>query len=254
VISLAEVARLVEDAPLDILWLVEGGPDAIDPVPLAGSLAGATTGLGIGITIRPSRGRHPSVVARDVTAIDLLTDGRAAVALVEDGEGPLDVDRLGEAASMLHLLFSTEEVTVSGRFYEVAELTIRPRPVHPEGPPIVAGLLGRTESGERSIESVMVEASADAYLTGGTRNDVAASRTRLDGVAPAGERPVLLWRGSLGADHAAAVDLAASLLESGADGLIAVLEPDGAVGPQLAAGAIGRVLDVLGPLAGRLGS
>jgi hypothetical protein len=100
----------------------------------------------------------------------------------------------------------------------------------------------------------MVEASADAYLTGGTRNDVAASRTRLDAVARAGERPALLWRGSLGVDHAAAVDLAGSLLESGADGLIAVLEPDAAVGPQLAAGAIGRVLDVLGPLAGRLGS
>lgn len=248
-ISLAEVARLAEDAALGTLWLAEGPPGGIDPVPLAGSLARVTATLGIGIGVRPSRGRHPSVLARDITTIDLLTDGRVAVALVEDGTGPLDVERLGEATSILHLLFTEQEVTISGRFYEVAELTIRPRPLRPEGPPVVAGILGPPLSADPWPESVVVEASADAYVTGGTPADVAACRARLEGVAPAGGRPTLLWRGALAGDPAEAAELAGSVLEAGADGLIAVLDPDSEVGARFLRAAVGRLLDTFGPLA-----
>lgn len=248
-ISVAEVARLAEDAALSTLWLAEAGPGGIDPVPLAGSLAIATTRLGVGIMIRPSRGRHPSVLARDVTTIDLLTDGRAAVALVEDGAGPLDVERLGEAASILHLLFTEEEVTTSGRFYEVAELTTRPRPLRPEGPPVVAGILGPPVTADPWPESVVVGASADAYVTGGNPADVAACRNRLEAVAPPGGRPTLLWRGALAGDPLRAAELAGSVLEAGADGLIAVLDPDSATGGRLVRAAVGGLLDTVGPLA-----
>jgi len=250
----AEVARLAEGAGLDTLWLAEGGPGTMDPVPWAGSLAPGTTTLGVGITIRPSRGRHPSVVARDVTTIDLLTDGRAAVALVEDGATTLDVERLVEAASVLRRLLTEEQVTASGSFYQAAELTTRPRPVRPEGPPIVVGVVGPTERGDRFPESVMVGGSADGYVTGGTPDDVAACRVRLDSVAWHGERPMLLWRGSLGADHRTATELAGSVLKSGADGLIAVLGPDSAVGGGLVAEVVGRVLEVMKPLTGRFAS
>ncbi len=248
------MARLAEDAGLDTLWLAEGGPGAMDPVPWAGSLARGTTTLGVGITIRPSHGRHPSMVARDVTTIDLLTDGRAAVALVEDGASTLDVERLAEAASVLHRLLTEEHVTASGSFYEVAELTTRPRPVRPDGPPIVVGIVGPTERGDRFAESVMVVGSADGYVTGGTPDDVAACRVRLDSVAGDDERPMLLWRGSLGADHRTATELAGSMLRSGADGLIAVLGPDSAVGGGLVEAVVGRVLEVMSPLTRRFES
>jgi hypothetical protein len=51
---------------------------------------------------------------------------------------------------------------------------------------------------------------------------VATSRARLDGLAHAGEKPILLWRGEL-PGGAAGAELAGSLLDAGADGLIAVL-------------------------------
>jgi hypothetical protein len=194
------------------------------------------------------------MVTRDVTTIDLLTDGRAAVALVEDGETPLDVERLVEAASVLRRLLTEEQVTASGSFYEVAELTTRPRPLRPEGPPIVVGVVGPTELGLRFFESVLVGGPADGYVTGGTVDDVAACRVHLDDLTEDGAGPMLLWRGSLGPENEMAIEMAESVLRSGADGLIAVLGPDSAVGGGLDESAVGRVLDVIGPLAGRFES
>jgi alkanesulfonate monooxygenase SsuD/methylene tetrahydromethanopterin reductase-like flavin-dependent oxidoreductase (luciferase family) len=252
VLSLAEVARLAEEVGLGTLWLVEGG--GFDPVPLAGSLARVTTRLGVGIVIRPSLGRHPSLVARDITTLDLLSGGRAAVALVEDDGGPLDLERLGEAVSLLRLLLRTEGVTTSGRFYEVAGLTTRPRPAHAEGPPIAVGAVGLRPNADPFPAPVIAATSADVYITGGTPDDVAARRARLDERAATGEHPMLVWRGPLGPDRHAAEELAGSVLESGADGLIAVVEPAASAGGGIAAGAIGRVLDTIGPLVGGLGT
>jgi alkanesulfonate monooxygenase SsuD/methylene tetrahydromethanopterin reductase-like flavin-dependent oxidoreductase (luciferase family) len=244
-ISVAEVARLAEDGGIGTLWLAESRSGGIDPMPVAGSLARMTSTLGIGIIIRPSLGRHPSVVARDITTIDRLAEGRAAVAVLEDDAGPLDVDRLGEATSVLHRLFTEEAVTVAGRFYGVTELTTRPRPVRPEGPLVVAGLVGAASSDDTAAELAVVEASADAYVTGGTPSDVSACRVRLDGFAPAGGNPTLLWRGSLDGDGSAAGELAASILEAGADGMIVVLPRASAVGGAFERAAVVDLVELI---------
>ena len=252
-IALGEVARLVEDAGIGTLWLTEAAPDGFDPVPLAGFVARRTSRLGIGIVVRPSRGRHPSVVARDVTTIDLLTDGRAAVAVLEDGRGPLDVDRVTEATAILHRLLTEDEVTVAGQFYEVAELTTRPRPVHSHGPPVIAGFTDQPlPSDSRSAESILVGASAAAYVTGGDPPDVAACRARLDGAAPASSDPVLVWRGGLPND--AAGEFATSIFQAGADGMIFVLDDDGEAGGAIERAALQRLIDVLGPIGDGLGA
>ena len=243
-IALPEVARLAEDAAIGTLWLADA-PPGIDPMPLAGSLAGRTSRIGIGIIVRPSHGRHPSVVAREVTTIDLLTAGRAAVALLEDGRGPLDVDRLAEATAILHALLTEEEVSIAGHFYEVAELTTRPRPVHAHGPLVIAGFVEAPPQSDSSAESILVGASADAYVTGGGPSEVAACRTRLDRAAPAGSDPVLVWRGGLPAG--APGEFATSIFEAGADGMIAVLDEDAEVGGAFQRGAVERVLDAMAP-------
>jgi alkanesulfonate monooxygenase SsuD/methylene tetrahydromethanopterin reductase-like flavin-dependent oxidoreductase (luciferase family) len=251
-LSVTDVALAVERAGVATLWLAEGGPGGLDPGPLAGSLAVATTALGIGVLVRPSRGRHPSVLARDVSTIDRLSGGRAVVGLVEDGTGPLDVERLREATALVHRLLAEEEVSISGRFYEVAELTTRPRPVHDGGPPVVAGLTGSERVGEPA-EGAVIAAGGDACVTGGGPSQVADSRARLDGVAPAGENPVLLWRGELlGRPAAAAVGLAESVLDAGADGLIAVLGTTAVAGASFDRGAVDDLLEALHPLMPRL--
>ena len=56
-IALPEVARLAEDAAIGTLWLADA-PPGIDPMPLAGSLAGRTSRIGIGIIVRIPRLSH----------------------------------------------------------------------------------------------------------------------------------------------------------------------------------------------------
>ena len=101
------------------------------------------------------------MLARDVITIDRLSDGRAAVCLLDDGGGPLRRERLAEAGGILHRLLSEQEVTVTGRFYEVAELTIRPRPMSPAGPPVLAGLEPAAIGGD-PVEA-LIEAGVDAH-------------------------------------------------------------------------------------------
>jgi alkanesulfonate monooxygenase SsuD/methylene tetrahydromethanopterin reductase-like flavin-dependent oxidoreductase (luciferase family) len=251
-ISVSGLLRRAEDSGLGTLWLGEGGSGGLDPVPLLGSLARACT-LGLGLVVRPSGGRHPSLLARDVTTIDLLSDGRAAIALVEEGTSPGDLERLGEATAILRLLLTEHEVTVAGRFYEVAELTTRPRPPTPAGPPVAAGIIGPPIGRDSFAESVVVAASADAYVTGGGPHDVAICRRRLDQAAPAGRSPLLLWRGSVGPDDRAAAEITRSVLDSGADGLIAVLGRDAIVGDRLAGPAVTRAIEALRAHAARFG-
>ncbi len=219
-LSLFEVAARAEDAGIGAMWLGERLPDGLDPVPLLGALSVRTRTLGLGLMVRPALGRHPSIVARDVTALDLLSGGRAAVGLVGEGEEPMDVARLGEAAGLVARLLREVEVTAAGRFYEVAGLTIRPRPVRPGGPPVAAGTIGPPAPG---AEAALATAGADAFLVAGSPAQVALVRRRLDAGPSSARRPALVWRGPLVSGDAPASDLASSLLDAGADGLLAVL-------------------------------
>ncbi len=238
-LSLFDVAARAEDAGIGALWLAER-PDGLDPVPLLGALSVRTSMLGLGLMVRPALGRHPSIVARDVTALDQLSGGRAAVGLVGEGEDPMDVARLGEAAGLVARLLREVEVTAAGRFYEVAGLTLRPRPVRPEGPPVAAGTIGRPVPG---VETALAAAGADACLVAGSPAEVALVRRRLDVGASRARRPALVWRGPLVSEDAGAAVLASEILDAGADGLLAVLSGHGDPETELV-----TVLEVLGRL------
>ncbi|MGH9046622.1 MAG: LLM class flavin-dependent oxidoreductase [Acidimicrobiales bacterium] len=251
--TLAEVAHGVEAAGVGVLWLPEGGPDTLDPVPLAGSLCGSTATLGIGIAYSPSRGRHPSVISRDISTVDRLSDGRAAVGVFEGGHAEVDLARLSEAVEVMHLLLTEEEVTVRGSFYEVAELTLRPRPVRPGGPPLVAGLVaGRSH--DEPVEAAGMSAGADAFVIYGKPADVEASRRRLDARDGEASKRSLLWRGAVPKSAQAAGQLARSMSDAGADGMMFTLDPAGVSGAGFHRDAIGPVLESLASLAGPFGS
>lgn len=241
--SVIEIAQLAEDGGIDTLWLVEAEGEGIDPTPLLGAIAGATSTIGLGVMVRPSRGRHPSVVARDMTTVDILSGGRAAVAVVEEGGGPLDLERVVEAASLLHQLFTEEAVTVAGQFYEVAELTTRPRPVSPGGPPVMAGLIGGGNATGEHAEVSLAASSIEAVVTGGPPSEVAGSRVRLDGAATADALPALVWRGTIGAGARVASD-------QGADGVIVAVDPSVRHGSHLDRSAVTRVIEELAGLNG----
>jgi len=243
-----EVAVAAERAGVGTLWLSSARSGGIDPGPMAGAVAVVTDTIGIAVADRPSHGRHPSVLARDMTTIDLLSGGRAVAAVLEEGASNDDLERLTEAARLLHRLFTEQDVTMAGRFYEVDELTTRPRPLRPEGPPVVAGIVGAPPDGDQYLAAFLA-ADVDAFVTGGSPDDVARSRSQLDDRAEVS--PTLLWRGEVSGapDPAAAL---AGRLDAGADGLIVVLPSSSALGSRLAPTAVTDVLGLLARFASRL--
>ncbi len=183
-----EAAVAAEGCGFDAVW-VAGGPD---PATLAGALAAATTSVTLGVISGVgARDRNPSILARDLTAVDVLSSGRAAV-MLEGAAGPA-----AEAARVCRLLFAGGEAHHAGpRFHLDGAVNLPP----PVGSPLV---LVHSPEPPRG-------AAADGWVTSVGPDALAAWRREAGGTA-------LRWRGPPGEDPSA---LAAALFERGVDGLI----------------------------------
>jgi F420-dependent oxidoreductase-like protein len=118
---------------------------------LAG-LAARTTRVRLGALVTGVTYRNPAVLAKTVTTLDVISGGRAVLGLgaawneVEHVGYGVDfppirerMDRLGEALTICHLMFTEERPTYLGRHYRIERALNSPRPVQPGGPPIVVG-------------------------------------------------------------------------------------------------------------------
>jgi alkanesulfonate monooxygenase SsuD/methylene tetrahydromethanopterin reductase-like flavin-dependent oxidoreductase (luciferase family) len=222
-------ATAAERAGFGSVWVT--GTDC-DPCTLAGGLVPLTASIVLGVVSGVGAGdRNPSVLARDVTALDVLSSGRAAV-LLQAGEG---WGRLSEAAEVCRLLFTEDAPTFGGRHFHLAAAANRPRPVRPGGPAVLI-----QEPSPSSEVRGVGPAAAAALVVIGDPADVAAWREVVEG-SP------LIWRGELppGDD---AVPVAVALHEAGADGLIVRLAPDGEAPTGEVVVSTGRALV---PLPGR---
>jgi len=97
--------------------------------------------------------RHPTPVARQIATLCSLAPGRFTFGVGIGGDDPHELEVCGvdpstrgrrgnEAIELVRMLLSGEEVSFSGRFFEVERATIRPAPDPP--PAIVVG--GRSDA------------------------------------------------------------------------------------------------------------
>ena len=132
------------------------GPDALgDPVVLAAGLAPTVPEdllLGVRLTLGP-RERHPALLARDLTSLDLASGGRSVLCFQ-----PPFGESVAEAVALCRALWRKGEVAGDGRHFPVRAAANRARPAR-EGSPLVA--LDLT-SGEDV--PVSLEGSADLVL------------------------------------------------------------------------------------------
>jgi hypothetical protein len=130
-------ASAASEAGAGCVWLCEAGPGTADGLPLAGALAGTTGRIGLGLVADLDAGRHPSVLARDLTTLDVLSSGRAALRL--RAAGPGGPDRLAQAGAVLARLFAdqAEPVHLAQPDFSLAGARNRPPPVQPGGPPVL---------------------------------------------------------------------------------------------------------------------
>lgn len=217
--GLRACAQTLEASPAGSLWIDGGDPvaPAPDPCVLAGALATATSRVLVGVVDR-LEGRMPAVLARDVTAVHLLSGGRAALLLCLPGvrgrPGPDPLRRLLEAAAVCRAVFSGELPAFAGEHFTLAGAPDRPPFPLAGRPPVVVALPDEIPDLGAAHQLAELAATVDAVAVGGGPERVAAVATALRSAAPGA--PVL-WRGTLDPDDVA---LAAGLREAGAEGLL----------------------------------
>ena len=233
--QLAAVAEQAERSGFDSLWvddLVPGvGNAGRSPEPvfeaytLLGALAVRTDTIGLGALPWGGNARPPSLLAKIVSGVDVISHGRAVLSL---GTGPADdvtsVGRLAEELQVCRALLTEDSPSFDGEYFRIANAPNRPRPVRVGGVPLVVTV-------DRPEAVGPVARFADALVVTGDASAVAAMRFRLTERCRAADRDPaevrLVWAGDVTVDgrpggHRAAGRLG-ELMESGADGCIVSL-------------------------------
>jgi F420-dependent oxidoreductase-like protein len=165
--TLATTARAAEDAGcstftlMDHWFQMETFATSQDPMlegyTSLGYLAGLTQTITLGLLVTGVTYRHPGLLAKTVTTLDILSGGRAQLGIgaawYEREHKGLGVpfppvserfERLEEALQICHQMWSDDDGPYSGRHYQLAETICSPRPIQQPGPKILIG-----GSGER---------------------------------------------------------------------------------------------------------
>ena len=166
---LTEIARTADEAGfarlslMDHFFQIEGLGQHDDPVlePYAALsyLAGVTKRLRLGALVTAVVFRHPGVLARSVSTLDVLSSGRAFLGIGAAWHGgeahalgvpfpPLKerFERLEEAVQIMLRMWSDDSTAYHGKHYELAEPFNRPQPLSKPHPPILIGGMGEKKT------------------------------------------------------------------------------------------------------------
>ena len=179
-IAVAHAAELLE---LRSLWVTEpsgGDPEGppYEAYSMLGALAVRTAQLRLGVVTHAVERRAPSILAKIVTGVDVISNGRAVLALGADGRDPCDGGRLSEALTVCRLVLEDEIPTFKGRFYSIDAAVNRPAPVQPGGVPIVVFIHGDGPGRRALIEAAV--GSADAIVVDGGADGVRQAVAMVD--------------------------------------------------------------------------
>jgi len=119
------------------------------------ALAMATKKVRLGVLVTGNTYRHPAVLAKMATTVDIISGGRLILGI---GAGwfelehqtygiafPKVADRLkmlDETLEVVKRLWTEERVNFTGRYYQLQEALLNPQPVQRPHPPILVGASG----------------------------------------------------------------------------------------------------------------
>jgi len=117
-----------------------------------GFVAGKTKRLTLGLMVTGVTYRHPGLLAKIVTTLDVLSEGRAlfgvgAAWYQREHEGlgvpypPISerFERLEETLQICKQMWSDNDGPYEGKYYQLAETICSPRPIQTPGPKILIG-------------------------------------------------------------------------------------------------------------------
>jgi alkanesulfonate monooxygenase SsuD/methylene tetrahydromethanopterin reductase-like flavin-dependent oxidoreductase (luciferase family) len=159
--SLAQVYdefQMAEDLGFDHAWLVDHLVDTDNPPStpmleawtLLAALAERTKRIRLGVLVTSNTFRHPALLLKMAVNVDHISSGRLilglgagwhvdehrryGIALPEPAER---VDRFAEAVELISLLMAHERTTYAGRFYQLDDAPLEPRPIQTPRIPIL---------------------------------------------------------------------------------------------------------------------
>jgi F420-dependent oxidoreductase-like protein len=119
------------------------------------ALAMVTHNVRIGVLVTGNTYRHPAVLAKMATTLDIISHGRLTLGL---GAGWFALEhetfgipfppvterlqRLDEALTVIRRLWRDDCVTFHGRYYHLNEAQLNPRPIQHPHPPVLVGASG----------------------------------------------------------------------------------------------------------------
>ncbi len=257
----AEEAGCTTFTVMDHYFQMEEFADRSDPMlegyTTLGFVAGRTERLRLGLLVTGVTYRHPGLLAKAVTTLDVLSGGRAQLGIgaawYEREHLGLGVpfpplaerfERLEEALRICHQMWSDDDGPFEGRHYRLAETICSPRPLGSPHPPIVVG-----GGGERKTLRLVARYADACNLFATDPSEVARKLGVLERHCEAeGRDPATVRRTIL-----ALADPAAD-----PDGFVAAMEPYAALGVDLVevmpmvADPAPWVARVAGPLVPRL--
>ena len=148
--NVVSFAKKCEAMGLHSMWTIDRIVyDNLEPLTLLAAAAGATQKIRLGTSVLLGNTRHPTHLAKIIATLDFISTGRVTLGL---GFGSRENDykaveipfehrgsRAVEQVQLLKRLWTEDKVTYKGKFYNVEELTIGPRPIQKPHPPIWTG-------------------------------------------------------------------------------------------------------------------
>lgn len=158
----ADAARAAEAAGFDSLWTMDhlhqiatvGSQDEpiLEAYTTTAALAAITSVARLGVLVSACGFRNPAVLAKMVTTIDIISGGRAILGIGagwhEEEYRAYGLDfpspgkrlaELAEAVQICRAMFTEYAPRFSGTYHSIDEPLNMPRPINPDGPPILIG-------------------------------------------------------------------------------------------------------------------
>jgi probable F420-dependent oxidoreductase len=155
--SLRALAIRAEALGFDSIWSgdhIAFHNPTLESLTTLSHLAAITRRVRIGTGVYLLALRHPTIAAKSVATLDVLSGGRFVFGVGVGGEFPKEFEaagvphhergrRVDEAIAVCRLLWAKSPASFEGQFVRFTDVALEPKPVQPGGPPIWIG--GRSD-------------------------------------------------------------------------------------------------------------
>jgi F420-dependent oxidoreductase-like protein len=168
--KLPEIAQMADEAGFSSLWVMDHffqiggwmGPaenEMLEGYSTLAYLAGFTKKVTLGTLVTGVIYRHPGILVKTVTTLDVLSGGRAYLGIgaawnKEESAGlgiPFPAlaerfERLEETLQIARQMWSADEGSFTGKHYQLARPLNHPQPISKPHPPILIGGMGEQKT------------------------------------------------------------------------------------------------------------